>query len=138
MDIEKNILLFGMQNFYTKSVNILMTILWKDYFLHLKVQKLVSPHLIQGESIELCMYVRWYLTIFTGKNWVLLNSVQERQFGCFWPFSFVYTISWDLFSFYYHVQKYICLKDVIRQIDSKNEWLFLLAIFTAKFLLVLS
>ena len=138
MDIEKNILLFGMQNFYTKSVNILMTILWKDYFLHLKVQKLVSPHLIQGESIELCMYVRWYLTIFTGKNWVLLNSVQERQFGCFWPFSFVYTISWDLLSFYYHVQEYICLKNVIRQIDSKNEWLFLLAIFTAKFLLVLS
>ena len=59
MDItEKNLLLFGMQNFYAKSVNILMTILSKDYFLHLKVKKLVSPHLIQGESIELSMYVR--------------------------------------------------------------------------------
>ena len=139
MDItEKNLLRFGMQNIYAKSVNILMTNLSKDYFLHLKVKRLVSPHLIQGESIELCMYVRSYLTIFTGKNWVLLNSVQERQFGCFWPFSFVYTISWDLLSFYYHVQEYICLKNVIRQIDSKNEWLFLLAIFTAKFLLVLS
>ena len=102
MDItEKNYLRFGMQNFYAKSVNILMPNLSRDYFLHLKVKKLVSPHLIQGESIEICMYVRWYLTILTGENWVLLNSVQERQFDCFWPFSFVYTISWDLLSFYY-------------------------------------
>ena len=84
MDItEKNLLRFGMQNIYAKSVNILMTNLSKDYFLHFKVKRLVSPHLIQDESIELCMYLRSYLTIFTGKNWVLLNSVQERQFGCF-------------------------------------------------------
>ena len=79
MDItEKNLLGFGMQNFYAKSVNILMTNLSKDYFLHLKAKRLVSPHLIQGESIELCMYVRSYLTVFTEKNWVLLNSVQEQ------------------------------------------------------------
>ena len=59
MDItEKNYLRFGMQNFYAKSVNILMPNLSSDYFLHLKVKKLVSPHLIQGESIEICMYVR--------------------------------------------------------------------------------
>ena len=59
MDItEKNLLRSGMQNIYAKSVNILMKNLSKDYFLHLKVKRLVSPHLIQGESIELCMCVR--------------------------------------------------------------------------------
>ena len=34
-----------------------------------------------------------WLTMLTGKNCVLLNSVQEPMLGCFWPFSYVYTIS---------------------------------------------
>ena len=33
------------------------------------------------------------LTILTGKNCVLLNSVEEWLLGYFWPFSCVYTIS---------------------------------------------
>ena len=32
------------------------------------------------------------LNILTGKNCVLLNPVQEWLFGCFWRFSYVYTI----------------------------------------------
>ena len=31
------------------------------------------------------------------------------------------------------IKEYICLKIVVHQIDSKNEWLLLLASFTAKF-----
>ena len=59
---------------------------------------------------------------------VLLNSAQEWLRGCFWPFSsYVYT-------FHYHLLKSIdVLKNVIHQIDSKNEWLLLSACFTAKF-----
>ena len=38
---------------------------------------------------------------------------------------------------YYHVLRVRCLKNVIHQIDSKNEWLLLPASFTAKFGLVL-
>ena len=139
MDItEKNLLRFGMQNFYAKSVNILMTNLSKDYFLHLKVKILVSPHLIQDESIELCMYVRWYLTIFTGKNWVLLNSVQELLFGCFWPFFICLHNQLSSIIILLSRTRVHMFENVICQIDSKNEWLFLLASFTAKFLLVLS
>ena len=43
--------------FYAKFVNIKMTTLSNDYFLYLKIKRLVSPPLIQSESIELCMYV---------------------------------------------------------------------------------
>ena len=46
------------RNFYAKSVNITMKTLSEDYFLYLKIKRLVSPHLIQGESIEPWMYVR--------------------------------------------------------------------------------
>ena len=40
------------------------------------------------------------------------------------------------YTFYYHVLRVQCLKNVISQIDSKNEWLLLPACFTAKFGLV--
>ena len=43
----------------------------------------------------------------------------------------VYTIK-----FYTLRYQYRCLKSVIHQIDSKNEWLLLLASFTAKFGLI--
>ena len=35
-----------------------------------------------------------------------------------------------------HIKEYRCLKNVIQQIDSKNEWLLLSASFSAKFRLV--
>ena len=76
------------------------------------------------------------LTILTGKNCVLLSSVQEWLLGCFWPVSYVYTINLVLYILLPHVKMYRCLKKVIRQIDRKNEWLLLSASFTAKFELV--
>ena len=74
--------------------------------------------------------------ILTGKNCILFISVQEWLVGCFLPFSCVYKYSWFTKSikfFYYRVlrvQK--CLKNVIHQIDSKNDWLLLQTSFAAK------
>ena len=45
----------------------------------------------------------------------------------------VFTQSIKFYTFHY---QYRCLKNVIHQIDSKNEWLLLSARFTAKFGLV--
>ena len=69
----------------------------------------------------LYMYDIINLTILTGKNGVFFNSVKEWLVGCFWPFSYI---------------TYRCLKNVIHQIDSKNEWLLVSASFTTKFGLV--
>ena len=33
------------------------------------------------------------LTLLTGKDWCFTQSVQEWLVGCFWPFSYVYTIN---------------------------------------------
>ena len=54
---RKNLLVMT-RNFYAKSVNITMKTLSEDYFLYLKIKRLGSLHLIQGESIEPWMYVR--------------------------------------------------------------------------------
>ena len=124
--------------FYAKSVNITMKTLSEDYFLYLEIKRLVSPHLIQVESIEPWMYVRWYLTIFAGKNWVLLNSVQELLFGCFWTFFICLHNQLSSIIILLSRTRLHMFENVICQIDSKNEWLFLLASLTAKFLLVLS
>ena len=44
---------------------------------------------------------------------------------------------YDMFTqsikFYYTLYYHVCLKNVIHQIDSKNEWLLLPTRFTAKF-----
>ena len=45
----------------------------------------------------------------------------------------MFTQSNKFYTFHY---QYRCLKNVIHQIDSKNEWLLLLASFTEKFGLV--
>ena len=81
----------------------------------------------------MCQKVKGVLTILTGKNCVLLNSVQE----CCLAAS-------DIFHMLTHSIKFLhiplsriiecrCLKKVIHKIDSKNEWLFLSAGFNAKF-----
>ena len=57
LSIIKNLLVMT-RNFYAKSVNITMKTLSEDYFLYLKIKRLGSLHLIQGESIEPWMYVR--------------------------------------------------------------------------------
>ena len=78
-----------------------------------------------------------YLTILTGKNCILYNSVQEWLVGCFWHFLYVYTINQVILSIpLSRIKEYICLKILIHQRDSKNEWLLLAASFTAKFGLV--
>ena len=46
----------------------------------------------------------------------------------------MFTLSIKFYTFYYQFR---CLKSVIHQIDSKNEWLLLSVSFTAKFGLVL-
>ena len=48
----------------------------------------------------------------------------------------MFTQSIKLYTFHYHVLRVQCLKNVIHQIDSKNEWLLLSASFTAKYWLV--
>ena len=52
----------------------------------------------------------------------------KYKVGCFWHFSYVYTITQALLIPLSHR----CLKNVIHQIDSKNEWLLLSVSFTAK------
>ena len=67
------------------------------------------------------------LTILT------FNLVHEWLVGCFWSF-LLFAQSIKFYTFHYY--QYRCLKNVIHQIDSQNEWLLLSACFTAKFVLV--
>ena len=50
--------------------------------------------------------------------------------GCFRPFPDVYTINYIRLSC---IKEYSCLKNVIHEMDSENEWFLLSASFTAKF-----
>ena len=59
--------------------------------------------------------------------------MQEWLLGCFWPF-YIFAQSTQLYTFHYHILECRCLKNVIRQIDSKSEWLHLPARFSLKFL----
>ena len=69
------------------------------------------------------------LTILTGKNCVLLNSVQEWLLLTF----FICLHNQILYIPLSRMKQYRCLKNVIHQKDSENEWLILSASFTAKF-----
>ena len=64
--------------------------------------------------------------------WIQYKNSLICKVGCFWRFSYVYpnnlVLSIPL--------SYRCLKNVIHQVDSKNEWLLLSVTFTAKFELV--
>ena len=73
----------------------------------------------------------------THKGKLVLYRIQyknslKNKVGCFWHFSYVYTINQVLLI----PLSYRCLKNVIHQIDSKNEWLLPSVTFTAKFDLV--
>ena len=64
----------------------------------------------------------------------MFHSIQYKMAG--WLlliFLICFTQSIEFYTFHY---QYRCLKNVIYQIDSKNEWLLLSASFTAKFGLV--
>ena len=62
--------------------------------------------------------------ILAGKNCVLLNSVQQEWlFGCFWPFSKCLHNELSSIRSIINYPEYRCLKNVIYQIDRKNEWL---------------
>ena len=76
------------------------------------------------------------LTILTGTSCVLLSSVQEM--AGWLPLTFFVCLHNQLSSIHTIITywEYRCLKNVIHQIDSKNEWLFLSASFTAKLWLV--
>ena len=73
---------------------------------------------------------RW-MHVLQGKT--MFYSVQYKN-GCLAAYDLfrVFTQSIKFYTFHYHVQ----MKNVIHQIDSKNEWLLLSASFTAKLELV--
>ena len=65
-------------------------------------------------------------------DWIHHKNSLKYKVGCLWRFSYICTINYVLLI----PLSYRCLKNVIHQIDSKNEWLFLSVIFTSKFELV--
>ena len=66
------------------------------------------------------------------KNLIEYKNSLKHQLGCFWRFPYVYTINKVLLI----LLSYRCLKNVIHQVNSKNEWLLLSVTFTAKLDLV--
>ena len=76
-----------------------------------------------------------HLMIHTGKNLCFIEFSTKIHWNKWLAASDVFRMStqWiKFFIFYYHR----CLKNVIPQIDSKNEWLLLSVIFTVKLELV--
>ena len=53
--------------------------------------------------------------------WIQGKNSLKYKIGCFWRFTYVYTINIALLI----PLSYICLKNVIHQIYSKNKWLLL-------------
>ena len=84
---------------------------------------------IKSVSVRWCLYV---LTIFTWKNLIQYKNWLKHKIGCFWRFLYVYTANEVLLI----LLSYRCLKIVIYQVNSKNEWLLLSVTFTAKLGLV--
>ena len=72
----------------------------------------------------------------TEKNSILLTSVKEWLLGFLWPFFKCFHNQLRSIHSVTRIKEHWCLKNVIQQIDSKNEWLLLSASFTAKFGLV--
>ena len=60
------------------------------------LRKRISAKIVRFRT-RVIVWVLMQLKILTGKDWCLLNSVQEWLVGCFWPFWYVYTISLVLY-----------------------------------------
>ena len=71
--------------------------------------------------------------ILAVKNFVLLNSVKEWLFECFWTFSLFYLSNKVLYIPLSCIKEYRCLKNVIYQIESKYEWFSFQQILLSKF-----
>ena len=78
-----------------------------------------------GKIMSICN--KQHLTIFKGKSCVSLNSVQQWLLGYFCP-SYVIHMATSYVCIMYlvlyiplsRIKEYRCLKNVIRQINSKN------------------
>ena len=66
--------------------------------------------------------------------WIPYKNSLKCKVSCFWRFSYVYKNNWVLLI----PLSFRCMKNVIHQIDGKNEWLVLSITYTAKFEVVLS
>ena len=109
------------------------TVSWKDYDITNWETNNYNMHIVRARSkgnqtMKFCP-----LTILTGKSCDLHNSAQEWLLGCLWPFSNVFSIHYVLYILLSLTKKYRCLKNLIQQIDSKNEWFLISASFKAKF-----
>ena len=74
---------------------------------------------------------------FNDTHWkkrLVFDSIQYRKDWL--AASDLFGMFTQLIKFYRFHYQYICLKNVIHQIDNKNGWLLLSASFTAKFGLV--
>ena len=64
--------------------------------------------------------------------WIQYKNSLKSKVGCFWRFSYVYKIN----EVRLILLSYRCLKNVIHQIDGKNEWLLFSVTFRAKLELI--
>ena len=69
-------------------------------------------------------------------NYCISNIWKDQAATKLRTISYVYTINQVLYIPLSYIKEYRCLKKVIHQIDSKNEWLLLSASLMAKFELV--
>ena len=89
------------------------------------------------DSILTNTFVWPSLTILTGKHCAVFYSIQYKN-DCLAASGLfhVFTQSVSLYIPLSHIKEHRCLKNVIHQIDSKNEWLFFSTRFTGKLYLI--
>ena len=95
---------------------------------------LTEAYLEPCRTSTIKLFLRKYLTaltILTGKDWCFTQYRNGQLAASDFFHMFTQSIKFYIFQYQYR-----CLKNVIPQIDSKNEWLLLSASFTAKFGLV--
>ena len=81
------------------------------------------------KSFEQCL-TKWTMTVNDTHIEKLFYSFQfknllKQKLGCFWLFSYAYTINWFLHILLSQLKEQICFKNVIHPID-RNEWLLVL------------
>ena len=112
-------------SFYLKWPDILK---WSEHYWFFTIQQTLAA---------CCLYRDIFIINNTHMEelvlyWIQYKTSLKYKVGCFWPFSNVYTINEVLLIPLWHR----CLKNVIHQIDNKNEWLLLSVTFTADLELV--